>query len=421
MTRNWTDYPITGAIPRKKIHITQLHHAYEERIRLIRNDSGRTPANYPLPTWKYHLGDNKAWGIDYPKADPAHWPPNQSPDNEFRVPHIATMRHVYNQLNYTGHEISPSNLEPLSHNAAGAGSPSLQMIYGLNPNNNYLPYGYSYNGVTTDTVIEVALSQSAYTDIDLTNPNMYVNVVHINQLRAVLELFSTAYILPKTIEWQYRIGSASGKASGDIAWDDANTDWENSSWQGWFSGDLANVKCVGEISKAGSNYAAGIATHKVRITFDLDLEISEMGWNVLPPLSAKIISYGRYELDESPSQIIFLKCSTTGASIEIPLFDNYKRTIVDADIKSYIGSGHGNEQFIFTAFDDFSLAERNAHKPTIPTEDGTNTCSSAVRVQRIYDSVFYPDWQSNLLVVITPDWHFGTEEPTTTPAPTTTP
>lgn len=130
---------------------------------------------------------------------------------------------------------------------------------------------------------------------------------HINQLRHLIEHFSTIIIRPcylyegETAEYgQGRYITVFGYGANlDAAWTDAKANLQTEiaadNWSAWSSGYLIKegiINCMGGYDGEASQYYVNIVIREFRCCFDLDLEISDMGWNVFPPLSAKLVAAG---------------------------------------------------------------------------------------------------------------------------------
>jgi len=425
MTRRWTDYPLSRFIPIKKIHITELYQAYEERLRFLRADSNRTTTDFPLPVFYYDKPNSKLWGDDYPKADPAHWPPNDSPDNKVRNDHIYNIRYcVPGAISSTASDGAerPDNVLSYSYSFVGNF---------IKPDDAYYrPYDDA-NHTGFQPIVD-ALGQADYTDPTLTAGSVYVKADHVAEVRAMLEQLRVVYVNPTTTHYRSKYIEGDYKGTADAAWSDAKTKLSAASWSAWTSGTVAYLIRVW-MEKSGSIYRGIIIAIEHKFVFDLDLEISGMGWNVLPPLSAKLClgAYGLHdydpaegwqytEADEGKTVTSYAKCSTTSASVEISRAamgsisgscsgfpsTQWKGYVLDADIKSYIGSGHGSQEFIITARDDFSNDELDEVRPTAD-DDGQ------AEIELYLSGGADPEYggkynmAGQCYVVIEPNWKFG--------------
>ena len=463
MTRNWTDYPLTVVIPRKKIHITELYQAYEERLRFLRADSNRTTTAFPLPVFYYDKPNAKLWGDDYPKADPAHWPPNESPDNKVRNDHIYNIRYCV-----------PGAIS----STASDGAERPDRVY-------YSAYSYSFVGnfIKPDDAyyrpydagnnvgfqpFQDALSQADYTDTILTAGSTYVKAVHIDEVRKMMELFSTIYVEPNKVWVRYKQGSG-GNADEDTAWSAAVSDFDDNDWSDWFlvvpepeedwplwwnnemawqNGGyedqlFAGPIVYGKIAKS-SEYSAYVAAQEVKVEFDFDLEIYHVtDWPhyIFPPVSAKlcIASYSSFESDTNAgwdagptgcpygvSEVwdenvtFYLKCDTTGESsanlsaetpvsisaINGPIWDATqdarKGYVIDSDISSYMGTSDAT--FAFVPKGSYSDAFDEIRPPTPSASYPDAGYTEERYVRGIYTPIGTYNRAGLVYAVIQPDW-----------------
>ncbi len=426
MTRRWIDYPNTDAIPRKKIHLTELLQAYEERLRFLRADKNRMDKGevwYPLPLYKYNYADGKNWGIDYPKADPAHWPPFESPDNEFRNDIIYGIRKLIHTAS------APITASDLVQTGPGAWDYDYMLEALQESCIKVSQIGTDHLGYSDvlPSLLNEAIGQSDWTDPilyskDDPTPN-HPTPTHINELRAVFEYLRYFFILPYTREYREKTASTNN-ANYNTAWSDAVTDIQNASWGSWTT-LTTQYKSRGDAQLISGTYYVQIKVREWRLTFDLDLEISDMGWNVLPPLIAKLCVF---QLNDYYDDIdVYYKCLETSDTVNTHTVSsanaNKSQVLID-DISSYVGGGHDSEQFTLSARNEWNTTECNLLKPNVPTD--------AEGESKIVDTLHRsPNWAkftggmiiaANAFIFLEPNWHYGTEPPpTTTPAPTTTP
>lgn len=410
MTRNWTDYPITGTTQRKKAHITDLMKAYEERIRLIRNSEYYDiwqAEDYPLPSpFYYHKSTSKTWGT-YPKADPAHWPPNQSPDNEFKNDHIYGTRGLLVgtiSIAYASGIADPIYILDVENVLAFPWSRFYtHFIYKTEGKYKCFPEDSPHIGAT---FLTAAIGKSGWMDggMELTPGSVYVKTAHIQEQQDCWEQLTDLAIFPH--KWEYRNGSGTSdwEITMDAAWSAAKADF---TWGSWIefspgnppSGIKDRVYISGLMQESNGNYRATVGGNELRYTFDLDLEISDMGWNVFPPLAAKLVSYG---LDTNYDEIanVLVSCPTISASNSLTYQDADGRGyLLASDITDNVGNGHSEEAFTFSSTNQFSGADFDAVRPI-----GTGT-----------RAVVIEEWKTgagslgNAFIILEPDWHFGTE------------
>jgi len=428
MTRNWTDYPLSRFIPIKKIHITELYQAYEERLRFLRADSNRTTAHFPLPVFYYDKPNAKLWGDDYPKADPAHWPPNESPDNKVRNDHIYNIRYcVPGAISSTASD----GAERPDGVYYGAYSYSFVGNFIKPDDAYYRPYDAGNN--VGFQPFQDALGRADYTDPTLTAGSVYVKADHINEARKMLEQLRTVYINASSIQYRFKFFVTGYYSTTNAAWAALKTGIANESWSGW-GGAPFNIWLIDAqfYENGSSQYRAEMYQLEHRFTFDLDLEISDMGWSVLPPLSAKlcVAGYAAFEYTADPWNdydhlmtadiSCMIKCSTTSVELDLPQETcedtgpyghaapekARKGYVLDPDIKNYVGNGHGSEQFILTARDDFSSDELDELRPDDPSGAYAMSCKTVAWLSPTWCTP--PNNMAGMCyVVIEPNWKYG--------------
>ena len=376
MTRRWTDYPLSRFIPIKKIHNTELQKADEERIRVLRNDSDRTTSNFPLPTFYYDKPNSKLWGIDYPKADPAHWPPNHIPDNRVRNDHITGARGMIE--------------------ATGSASDYISAYPSIELYRQFCKEDGRYKAYTSIADIIGA----TWTDGSLIAGTTLIKAVHVNELRDAFEKLNSVIILPATYAYRRKVGVSSWKSTKAAAWTGARTAFLSASWGDW-TGGSGDLRLKLTFQQSGSLYQAMITAQELKHTFDLDLEISDMDWTVLPPLSASLICYGidtRYQNTTG----VFAKCTTTGDTAVMPMQNADGRGyLLVSDITSYVGSGHGSEEFMFSAINEYSSDEIDLLDHASGLDTQILVSHEEGKPDTGYGTI------ANIYIVIVPDWHHG--------------
>ena len=437
MTRNWTDYPLTGAIPRKKIHITELYNGLIERVK------GCGKSWTPLPVFYYDKPNSKLWGDDYPKADPEHWPPNQSPDNKFRNDHITNVRRYVGAFcTDTDYDAAESGPVPLS-------PPDSLGFTGcfIKPSDDYYrPYDAVNHGGFAP--LTDALGHADFTDKTLTAGSTYIKAYHVEQIRTVLEHFRVIWVNAQIIYYRLKEALSDVKSTPDLAWSAAKTKLAAASWGSWVASNKLN-HIRGAILRIATNaYQAEIKIYEQKMYFKLGLEISGMGWNIMPPISAKVCmagyilsdsvsydggatTYGAAPVDDVISS--YIKCKNLGTSVQLSRekinvsyvgntvqgYGQVKGYLFDGDVMEYC-----NEDGLwceFTARDDFSSAELDEHKPdTTFTENGEAHSRDSTGIKNgSYEGGCYPgpvgpyrdcyNAAGFAYVVIEPDWKYGTE------------
>jgi len=429
MTRNWTDYPLSRFIPIKKIHITELYQAYEERLRFLRADSNRTTTDFPLPVFYYDKPNAKLWGDDYPKADPAHWPPNDSPDNKVRNDHIYNIRYcVPGAISSTASDGAerPDRVSTLSHSFVGNF---------IKPDDAYYrPYD-DENHTGFQPIVD-ALGQADYTDPTLTAGSVYVKADHVDEVRKMLEQLRVVWVNPTVWECRIKEVFVHSYDTDDAAWAAALTAFADADWSDWQSGGYNDNFLFVDLYKADGLWRANIIAREHRITFDLDLDSTGMGWSVMPPISAKMIMggycYARGNESAPTGETIdfYIKCTTTGTELALPrdelldgsdpdIYQYQKGYVFDSDISSYLGS---SQAFIFSTPNGFSESEVDSMRPdsTYGSTDMTATgwhFNRYVSIPQRYNpgpsnSSCRPEFNAvgMVHVQIEPNWHHGTED-----------
>ena len=396
MTRNWTDYPLSGAIPRKKIHITELMEAYEERIRLMRANEWYGIYNYPLPVFIYYHtspSTGKLWG-PYPMADPAHWPPNESPDNKFRNDHIyGTRGLLVGWLTYgDGSQARPHEILKDTTMLGSARRNFYEYFIDVDTGK-YICFANVADFLTA------SIGSANWTDTTLTVGSTNVKALHVQEQRDCWEKLQQIIIGPHIMEYRTKSGYSTGHVSAAAAYAAAKNDFAGNSWGSWnVSGREVNI--WGHVTYSGSDYGASVGGQEVRYTFDLDLEISDMGWSILPPLSAKLITYG-LDIDDDNVSDVLIKCVTTGKTNSLSHQDADGRGyLLDLDITDYVGSGHSEQIFHFSSIDEFSSSDLDKVYPggagTVLA--GTSISQPSTRISPVMA------W-----VILEPNWKYGTE------------
>lgn len=271
MSRNWTDYPLNGAIPRKKVHITELHDAYDERHGFIHSCPGLDGRiTLATPTWWYRHKTSaptayEQWG-DYPKADPVHWPPNESPDNEFRNEHIYDVRALLRgSTGYGAHAIVESSYVDSEFNMAFTRPGSSTNL--------------SYSSVDSNLLVD-AFGSSEFTNATLTAGSLDVYAAHVGELRAVVEKLVLVREINYDWDVRYRKGEGSSDTSMAAAWSAAMSDYDGNSWSAWGGSistplDLPNqpiglaAQCKDNGAGNSPRYQVAIRALQAKYFFDL--------------------------------------------------------------------------------------------------------------------------------------------------------
>jgi len=403
MTRNWTDYPLTVVIPRKTIHQTELHNAYEERIRFLKKLYPNEASDFPIPTWLYAGG--KEWGDDYPKANPEHWPPKESPDNLFRDNHIENLRYVI-----PGFGSSPDSSEAPSKITYLAPSAYNLPEFCLVPGDSYYrPYHNAASrgsqGFNIFTNIGLGVYATGYTDPTLIAGSTIVKSAHINQVRAVIEECSVFFVKPKYVYVRFKQGfSGSWQSSKAAAISAAATDFDGESWIGWvqaiplvddalpstfpgspygFSHSYLDEMFAAPFVmtklriKSDGTYYADIMAQEIKLVFDLDLEIYDaVDWPyyILSSATAKLCvgGYGVTQTESPDTSNVYWSDGTSmsgGADAE--QIDNTVDFWLRCSTTSSETSDEGQETFDTYAYDGSTYfdAENDYRKSYVIASD----------------------------------------------------
>lgn len=365
MAGNWSEGIIANVTPRKAIHVFELAEAAYERYSTRTNVAF---ASYPYML--YNTGKNFNL-TDYPKADPAHWPPNQSPDNEFRNNHITQLRTTL------------TTNQDVTRFIKGGGTELYQSAW---------PDMYT----SIEDLLIDALGSSGWMDPALTAGVINVRKPHIAQLRRVAEKLHTikaAFVLVESRHKSFDSRSDPWYDTIPEAVDAIWTGFDAATWGAW-SEDHSTLDANSYIAISGGKYSGWMSATELRVTFNLEIYISGMGWTGYT--SAILYGFplreglegGQYNGDFG----IFFTCSTTGESGNAVYDDG---VVIDSDITSYCGSGHDEEIFIITG--DFSETKVKAL-----LNDNANNYLGSQRSET-------PNWgasYSNVWIEVIPDWKY---------------
>lgn len=376
MARAWTDGLVTPLVKRKKAHITEMHDAYEERIRFLDQIYA---SGIPSPdNWGYKTisSVNKDWNVSseyYPKAEPTYWPPNHLTNNLYRNEHIYAIRNSMPGFGCTYR----SMWEDQNVISWGGGWKLPQ--FSISPHDDYYrPYhAEGSNGEHGLNLLEnVGAGEDAteLTDDDLTAGSVEIRACHIAELQKCFEECSIIHVPPTKVYIRWKWGS--GKNDIEYAaWNAAITDFNSSSWEDWIDitlldpddFDYRHWRRYGEspdinyylqagilgwvhedynIGRSGGDYQFVLLAQEVKFEFDLDLEIyADPAWpySVFPPVSAKlcVAGYCGFQLEGSDASFVlwnqaesitgateitittdtYLECTTLSKSVEVPQED----------------------------------------------------------------------------------------------------
>ena len=363
MTRNWTDYPIVPRLtPRKRIHIEELWGAYKERMDVLSNDD--YILRPPVPgTLLYNSDPNIEWDV-YPKADPAHYPPNVSPDNKFRNDIVYAMRDT----------ACHKDLMEWNYLIIGEGSleyPTCGYFVRMKDDEVIDKYGcYGHRKDSSSSIFSVFVEDNSlptsWTDNTLTANETNVRAIHIEEIRPFFEAMQWIPRATNKIDTdsrsQIRYKSAYGDwdEDRDTAWASAKSAFSSASWSDWE--DDNHIQMSTSLQKSGSDYKFYIYAEELKSEFDLDLNIygDDHDYNdgakamLLSTSVALGIDGGYGDVDNYGD--VFLKCKETGDVVsatgsESIVANENDQFIVCDDISEYLGN---YATFTFTAKNEYS-------------------------------------------------------------------
>lgn len=389
---DWTDITIIPHLtPRRSVHLTELYDAYRERHKILNATETKFKNTWALKTFYYNTG--KTWGSTYPKADPAHWPPNQSPDNEVRNNHVGFL-----------HSLVLLGRFAYGYSADWFWRKSFEKQETL-----------TYFADLED-VLTTAIGATTYTDDGSVNPfdgpdtDINVRDLHVTEMRSVIEVLKRIIILPTAYE--NRLKTATGTdADDDTAWAAAKTDYAGNSWGSWVSRDPSYdpVVPLGYAKhQRNGGHTYNIYTRETRLTFDLDIEISGLDWNLLPPISARLTIYGAEKAGGSADYTewadngVLLKCEETSDTITLGSSDAATYQVLCSDVTDDIGSGHGSEKYILNSVDNWDSSALDKLRPAQSLAVGEDAVRG-IQTQQDGDYIF--------AIIVEPNWKYG--NPTT--------
>ena len=396
----WPVYPIVPFVTlRTKASVEQIFDAYKERILFFRSNTWYNDGYtiYNLPVFWY-TWNTQVWDATHPNATPAKWPPFQSPDNEFRI----RVPYGLRAIAVGGHGSSDWGGYATSWDLVGDSA-----IYGLRDDfclhfinqDEGLYRGYE----DVEAFLTHAIGHDWTDKLLWGDPPANVRAAHISEVIKAFSKMIVAPLFPHDEAMKYKLVSVTN-ANFYTAWADVKTAFNNASWVNY---PYHGVGLRSSTRKSGDNYFIELYGYKCDVTIDLDVGISGMDWNVVPPLSAKLITAGYLPPYEGHTGVsgICLQCITTGDKYSVPEQNADGRGyVINADITDRIGSGHGSEKFEFTTYDDFSNTELEKVKPAVPTTSdykykGAHVSAGNVWTQNSPVTCFY--------VAIEPDWGRG--------------
>ncbi len=400
MAKNWTDATLNTLIPYKDEHIEDFQLAYMERIKFFANCAGWNVGGsyHPEPTYLYDITPtpDTAWDATHP--DPTKG--QGAVDNRFRYDAIHGLRGML-----IGGVISPGNVGYYSNYTKLLSSyitSGMGNLYG-----HFIDETENINCVYRSKTLFLtdAIGSAAWNKNYLLN-RKDISYKDINEIRQCFDKLQVALIPPSSAAHRIKTATGSNCATIAEAWVSAKTAFAAASWGSWTGGDGVYFPKLIAACLSGSNYYCRITAHETRHTFDLDLEISGMDWNIFPPSSAKLCISGLYSASDSTE--VFCKCVETGATYSPPINETYGGYVLDSDITAYVGTGHGSETFTLSALNEFAETDLDKLAPTttetktaelyyLPVQNGDYTLSIIPHCYQCY-------------VIIEPAWHYGKTE-----------
>jgi hypothetical protein len=438
MTQNWTNIPIYPCLNIRKVYITELWHAYRERVLCFLTDdfTGSYDSNSTDPGEIYFDTDGlKVWGAAYPKT--AEY---CTSDNAVKRDHILAAR--YGAIGTQG---------------SGQGSVTSGEYYKY-AGFDYDTYRYFINMESGDYLVYQTLAEflTAVGLSDWTDKEFYVGLdpiirtlksAHINEIRSCYEnLIWMTRLATQAAEYRQKSYTSGFFATADLAWADAKTGFAAAAWGAWTATTHYQLnpqgQCYIERGTGGDSgkYKARFYGREKRQPFNTDIEIAGMDWTLSPSLAGKLCVFG-YRLQDTAGNRIsdgtgdgfFGKLIENGDTADVleddapdpPLSSQYYGTaqILSNDIADYLGSA--TQTYTISSKNEFSGDDFDLIRPDAPSVDGNqnqNTiylAANYVAGQHIAwidgMSTGDPLWgygRNMIYPIIKPDWHYGTDDGT---------